>query len=116
MRNLEHSDDLNYCTIDTDALLSILVDSEFEYTSVLINGGNYSIASVVDWFVYETLDNIDVKSPFTLELKSYVYELANTLIPKLSEHRLQQNEYLRYCYEGCTHGGSLRFRKETYRT
>ena len=73
--NLQHSS-----TIDLDALLSILIDYEKEYTDLKVNGGEYSVLPIVNWFMCETIDNIDTKSIFFITLKDYVTSLANDLI------------------------------------
>lgn len=105
--NLQHSS-----TIDLDALLSILIDYEKEYTDLKVNGGEYSVLPIVNWFMCETIDNIDTKSIFFITLKDYVTSLANDLIEELSEYKLKNNHgSIRYHYEGRTYGGYLRLKQ-----
>lgn len=98
-------------TIDVDALLGVLVDAEFDYSHAKELGIEFSIEGIVNWFLYETVDNIDTNNNFFLMLRDYIIGMANILIPKISEYRTLYHEHLRYHFEGCTHGGSLRLRK-----
>lgn len=99
-------------TIDIDAFLSIIVDAEFEYYLAEQGIGSFSLDSIIDWFIFETLDNIgDRRNNFYLALKEYSMELSRIIIEQISEHRRIFHGHLRYHFERRTHGGCIRLKQ-----
>lgn len=107
------SEELSCPVVDVDALLSIIVDSEYEYYLANNGVGSFSLESVIDWFIFETLDNIGSKESFFIKaLKEYSMELANAIIEQITKHRNKNNGNLHYHFERRTHGGCIRLRQE----
>jgi len=108
----DHSEESGCPTVDFDALLSIIVDAEYEHYLAEQGLGSFSLEAIINWFIHETLDNIgDTRNNFYLALKEYSMELARIIIEQISEHRRIFHGHLRYHFERRTHGGCIRLRQ-----
>lgn len=108
------SDETGCPTVDVDALLSIIVDAEFEHYLADQGIGSFSLEAIIEWFILETLDNIgNPCEDFYLALKEYSMELSSIIIEQISEHRRIYHGHLRYHFERRTHGGCIRLRQVT---
>ena len=101
-------------TIDVDALLGVIVDFEYDYSNSIKRGSfvDDEIKSIIKWFFYETIDNIDLTSSFIEALQSAAKDLGRVILSELSTFRNNTNEHLRYHYDGRVAGYGIRVRRQ----